>query len=75
MDDGLTKDDSMVPINTPTPSQENEFVQKKDKFISNFYSMCDSNRYILLYVFNDIQCNYDNEEFVFFYQYCFGHCP
>ena len=23
-DDGLTEDDSMVPINTPTPSQEND---------------------------------------------------
>ena len=36
MDDGLTEDDSMVPINTPTPSQENEFVQTMDKYISNF---------------------------------------
>ena len=36
MDDGLREVDSMVPINTPTPSQENEFVQTMDKYISNF---------------------------------------
>ena len=62
MDDGLTEDDSMVPINTPTPSQENELVQKMDQSISNFYSMCDSNKYILSYVFNVFQCNYDSED-------------
>ena len=36
MDDGLREVDSMVPMNTPTPSQENEFVQTMDKYISNF---------------------------------------
>ena len=35
-DDGLADDDSFVPKNTPTPSQENEFVQTMDKPISNF---------------------------------------
>ena len=35
MDDGLREDDSMVPIDTLTPSQENEFVQTMDKSISN----------------------------------------
>ena len=33
MDDGLTEDDSIVPINTPHPSQEHEFVQTMDKYI------------------------------------------
>ena len=33
MDDGLTEDDSKVPINTPPPSQEHEFVQTMDKYI------------------------------------------
>ena len=50
MDDGLTEDDSIVPINTPPPSQEHEFVQTMDKYISNSYSLYDSNTYILLYV-------------------------
>ena len=36
MDDGLTEDDSIVPINTPPPSKEHEFVQTMDKYISNF---------------------------------------
>ena len=36
MDDGLREDDSIVPINTPIPSQENEFVQTMDKSIYNF---------------------------------------
>ena len=36
LDDGLADDDSMVPMNTPTPSLENEFVQTMDKPISNF---------------------------------------
>ena len=54
MDDGLREVDSMVPMNTPTPSQENEFVQTMDKYISNSYSLYDSNTYILLYVFNVI---------------------
>ena len=36
MDDGLTEDDSIVPINTPTPSQDNEFVQTMDKYIQLF---------------------------------------
>ena len=36
MDDGLTEDDSIVPINIPPPSQEHEFVQTMDKYISNF---------------------------------------
>ena len=52
--DGLREVDSMVPMNTPTPSQENEFVQTMDKYISNTYSLYDSNTYILLYVFNVI---------------------
>ena len=50
MDDGLREVDSIVPINTLTPSQENEFVQTMDKYISNSYSLYDSNTYILLYV-------------------------
>ena len=54
MDDGLREVDSMVPMNTPTPSQENEFVQTMDKYISNSYSLYDSYTYILLYVFNVI---------------------
>ena len=33
MDDGLIEDDSIVPINTPPPSQEHEFVQTMDKYI------------------------------------------
>ena len=33
LDDGLTEDDSIVPINTLTPSQEHEFVQTMDKYI------------------------------------------
>ena len=33
MDDGLTEDDSIVPINIPPPSQEHEFVQTMDKYI------------------------------------------
>ena len=33
MDDGLTEDDSIVPINTLTPSQEHEFVHTMDKYI------------------------------------------
>ena len=33
MDDGLTEDNSIVPINTPPPSQEHEFVQTMDKYI------------------------------------------
>ena len=49
-DDGLKEVDSMVPINTPTPSQENEFVHTMDKYISNSYTLYDSNTYILLYV-------------------------
>ena len=36
MDDGLTEDDSIVPINTLTPSQEHEFVQTMDKYIQLF---------------------------------------
>ena len=36
LDDGLADDDSLVPMNTPTPSLENEFVQTMDKPISNF---------------------------------------
>ena len=36
LDDGLADDDSLVPMNTPTPSMENEFVQTMDKHISNF---------------------------------------
>ena len=36
MDDGLTEDDSIVPINTPPPSQEHEFVQTMDKYIELF---------------------------------------
>ena len=36
MDHGLREVDSMVPINTPTPSQENEFVQTMDKYIQLF---------------------------------------
>ena len=34
-DDGLADDDSFVPMNTPTPSQENEFVQTMEKSIAN----------------------------------------
>ena len=36
MDDGLTEDDSIVPINTPPPSKEHEFVQTMDKDIQLF---------------------------------------
>ena len=36
MDNGLTEDDSIVPINTPPPSQEHEFVQTMDKYIQLF---------------------------------------
>ena len=42
MDDGLTEDDSIVPINTLTPSQEHEFVQTMDKYIQLFIQCCDS---------------------------------
>ena len=33
MDDGLIEDDSVVPVNTLTPSQDHEFVQTMDKYI------------------------------------------
>ena len=33
MDDGLREVDSIVPINTLTPSQEHEFVQTMDNYI------------------------------------------
>ena len=33
MNDGLREVDSIVPINTPPPSQEHEFVQTMDKYI------------------------------------------
>ena len=57
MDDGLTEDDSMVPINIPPPSQEHEFVQTMDKYIQlsiqvvTLHTVC----------INIIQCNYDSE--------------
>ena len=39
MDDGLTEDDSIVPINTLTPSQEHEFVQTMDKYIQLLFML------------------------------------
>ena len=57
MDDGLTEDDSIVPINTLTPSQEHEFVQTMDKYIQLFIHVVTLHTVCI----NVIQCNYHSE--------------
>ena len=57
MDDGLTEDDSIVPINTLTPSQEHEFVQTMDNYIQLFIHVVTLHTVCI----NVIYCNYDSE--------------